>query len=71
VRCYDHVFGGGLAELDVADGILEGRELGAWAAWRSILTDLGMAELELLAIRISVDVDVCDAHCECGWHVWR
>jgi hypothetical protein len=64
-----HVLGGWLAELDVADGVLERGELGAWTAWDAVLADLCMPELELFAVRVAVDVDVGDAHCECGC-VW-
>jgi hypothetical protein len=63
---YYHVLCCGFSELDVTDWILERRKLGTWSTWSSILTDLGMAKLKLLAVRVPVDVNVCDAHCECG-----
>lgn len=61
--------GGGLAELDVADWILEDGKFLAGTAGLPVLADGRLSEFDLATVWVAVDVNVGDAHC-CGGNVY-
>lgn len=70
-----HVFGGEFVEADFSHWVLKCRQLGARCAWSAILAELGLREVDLAAVWVTVNIYVSDAHCDCwkvcvAWWVW-
>lgn len=59
-----HVFCCWFTKLDLADWILEGGQLLAWTAGLTVLAKRCLTELDVLAVWVTVDIDVGDAHCD-------
>lgn len=63
-----HVFSGWFSKSDLADRVLEDGQLLAWTAWLAILAVGHLAEFDVFAVGVLVDINVGDTHCDC-WNV--
>jgi hypothetical protein len=62
LRMGEHLLGGQLVELDVADCVLFDEQLLAWAPGSAPLTDRCLSELDFPPVRVAVHVNVGDTH---------